>query len=106
MVTKFSRGKAVEGVKYAHSYGDFTDLNDIDDGATWKEYVKAHPEMVEREFTFRPPRERVRSEGNGLSPRNRDQEKPARHHKVRRGALLRAVKAGYASPGLLNAGFQ
>jgi hypothetical protein len=101
IVTKITKGKPSEAVKYQHSYGAFVDLNDRDVNKT---FIKEHPELAEGPFTLRPAREarwfqpkpHTNPGGTPVNPRA----------VVPRGALQRAVTAGLVTAGMKNMGFE
>jgi hypothetical protein len=86
VVTKFKHGKAVEAVRYSHSYSRLVHLNDTKVNDT---FIKTHPEMFERSFTLRPWRKQIR---RGGLPTGNGNSRPK--IVADKGARLRAMKAG------------
>lgn len=51
VVTRISKGRPTECVRYRHNYGHYVDLNDKDPG---KAVVKSHPQLFDRQFRLLP----------------------------------------------------
>jgi hypothetical protein len=99
IVTKIKNGQPVEAVRYAHSYGQLVALNDTDPK---KNYLKKTPDLVEREFTLKPPQKRA-VPGAHNSKNVSAERAGSKRQMVPRGALKRAVDAGLVNPGLMAA---
>ena len=80
-----------KAVRYGHSFGSSVDLNDVG-------YLRKHPELMEREFTLRPPRDRRGLVRSGDRSRIRKGD-PRRPH-APWGTYKRAVKAGLITSGV------
>ncbi len=87
VVTRIKNGVPTHGVRYVHEYSDLVELNDTD---FEKEYVKKHPELVERQFTLYPPGPRKKRGESG----NHDHDDGSKKSSTPRGALARAIDAG------------
>jgi bisphosphoglycerate-dependent phosphoglycerate mutase len=84
-VEKIHNGQPTHGVRYAHTYGLLVELNDND---LKKKYVRDHPEWIERQFVFTPPKVRLKrkyAHGN---------DDGSQRVYVPRGAKARAQAAG------------
>lgn len=90
-VDKLNRqGHPCHAVQYAHSYGHITDKND---SGTLKKMVKDDPQIIERSFNLRVPRDPRKPEGaSAHSTANTGTNRTKAF--IHRGALQRAVKAG------------
>lgn len=88
-------GSPAHAFRYSHSYGDIVDSND--DGSL-KEAVKANPAIIERPFHLGPPQKR-KVEGTHSHESSTGAKPIPKRAYVPRGALARAVKAGFISKG-------
>jgi hypothetical protein len=85
-------GAPYHAVLYAHSYKHLTDFNDT---GKLKQLVEKYPDLMEREFTLRPPR-KLRPGSRGK--RTVTGKGKGRYIATHTGALARAVKAGLIGP--------
>jgi hypothetical protein len=91
----FKNGTPRSAVRYEHSYGHITDANDT---KTLKKLVREEPELMERPFTLRVPRDQSRKTHPSYKTGEEGRpEKPRGAVFAHRGALARAVKAGRIS---------
>ena len=98
IVTEVKNGRPSKAIRYSHSYGELVHLNDTD---KQKRYLRDHPEIAERSFTLSPPRKDV-ARPQKVKPRPRGVYTDEKRAIVPRGALRRAVEAGFVSPGVLD----
>jgi len=88
-----------EGLLYEHGYAAMTDRNDA---GTLRDYLKTHPEALERNYTFRPPGPRnlkAHKKGSGpargaLKEKRGAVQTPLAAKVSLRGLRLRMKKAG------------
>ena len=91
-------GQLYHAVRYEHDYGNLVDMNDK--GAI-QEYVRQHPEVMEREFTLRAPK-RKQKQSKKASGKHHPPTAPIPEsaHKIPRGSLRRAVASGMLPKGI------
>jgi hypothetical protein len=91
-------GRLYHAVRYEHDYADLVDKNDFDEA---KNYVKEHPELVEREFILRIPHKQ-KKQGPRKSGEHRKPGDPIspRAQVVPRGSRRRAVAGGLLPKGV------
>lgn len=92
VVTKFKDGKAVEAIRYLHSYRELVELNDtkVDD-----KFIKSNPSLFERSFTLRPYKTQINRGGvHTGTNKQRPRVMINAHAFTHKGALRRAEKAG------------
>ena len=96
VVDQVKNGKPYHAVRYIHDYGSLVELNDTDKK---KSVIRAMPQLAEREFTLSVPwRQKSRPQSVVVRPRgNRPDGVGNKKPYVSRGALKRAVAAGFIS---------
>lgn len=90
MVDRLNKaGQPTHAVIYEHSYPHIISWNDRRE---LKKMVKEDPSIMERAFTFRPPRKQVQGSGRNAGKRRLGSTRGMAF--VPRGAMARAVEAG------------
>jgi hypothetical protein len=99
IITKLRDGKPDEAIEYYHDYSDLVMLNDKDE---FKKHIRANPHLANRTFILRPPEKIRPGRPGGVFPRAAATTGSKRSY-APRGALKRAVDAGFVDIGVAKA---